>query len=95
MRTGGIVNLAALGLCEHCGVLISLEDMPLDAMGAEWRCPQCEQVITGQSFGYNESHEKVRWVGKDKKWVENKPKEDFDLDGLTVVVNPRSPLHFA
>ncbi len=95
MRTKGIVNLVGLGLCEHCGVLISIENMPVEAMDAEWRCPKCDQVITGQSFGYNKDHKRVRWVGKDEKWTEDKPEEDFDLDGLTVVVNPSSPLGVA
>lgn len=83
-----IVLLAALGLCEHCGVLLNLEGMPMGAIDAEWRCPKCNKVINNKSFGYKQSGEKVKWVGKDGKWVNVKPTKDFKLVNLDVWINP-------
>jgi len=83
-----IVLLAALGLCEHCGVLLSLQGMPLEAIDAEWKCPKCNKVINNKSFGYEQSGKKVKWVGKDGKWTNVKPDEDFKLGNLEVRINP-------
>jgi hypothetical protein len=37
-------------ICEHCGTRLSLEDMPMDAIDAVWKCPKCEGVITEESW---------------------------------------------
>ena len=47
-----IVILDGLGLCEHCGALFTLEDMPTEALDAEWRCSKCNGILSGKSFGY-------------------------------------------
>lgn len=64
--------LEELGPCEHCGVLLSIEDMPGDAMNSVWRCPQCAGIISGLSFGYEgegEATKKVKWVGSGGIWA--------------------------
>ena len=78
-----IVHPAGLGLCEHCQILLTMEDMPSESMDAEWRCPKCNGILTSKTFGYEEldkeKWERTRWVGKDGKWTNEKPREDFDL----------------
>jgi len=84
------VSLAGLGLCEHCNILITIEDMPVEAMDAEWRCPNCEGILTGKSFGYEDGKTtKTRWVGKDKQWIKTKPEEDFELGNWFVIARKR------
>jgi hypothetical protein len=81
-----------LGLCEHCGLLLSIEDLPIEAMDAEWRCPKCEGILNGQSFGYEGSgqeYRKVLWVGRDGKWTKEKPTEPFDLGSWHIIIRPR------
>ena len=92
--TSAVVQVAGLGLCEHCGVLLTIEGLPAEAMDAEWKCPRCKKTLTGKSFGYKEvdgKWKKTRWVGKDGKWVNEKPGGDFDLGVLTVVKRPLFP----
>ena len=89
MSTKRTVGCAALGLCEHCGALLCLEDMPSDALDAEWRCQGCKGVLNGGSFGYQTidgKPKRVKWVGPGKKWVEQPPAQDFDLGNLYVIV---------
>ena len=85
------VAVAALGLCEHCGVLLNMADMPSDAMDVEWRCPKCDGVIGHLSFGFDRSEKgakKVKWVGPAGEWQDEKPEEPFDLGNLRVFPNP-------
>ncbi|HOI97256.1 MAG: hypothetical protein WA093_03970 [Minisyncoccales bacterium] len=84
--------LAGLGLCEHCGNLITLEGFPIEAIDAEWRCPKCQGILGGKSFGYEgdgKKAQKVWWVGPDGKWVKIKPTEEFDLDSWHIIIQPR------
>lgn len=74
-----IVHIAALGLCEHCGVLLNISNLPAEAMDADWVCPKCNKKTTGASFGYNKENVKVKWVGPGGVWVDAEPSDDFDL----------------
>lgn len=81
------VSLEGLGLCEHCGTLLSVEGMPGDSLDSVWTCPNCKGVLSGLSFGYEgegKETKKVRWVGPARKWVTTKPTEDFDLGNWSV-----------
>ena len=76
------VALASLGLCEHCGVLLTIQDLPTDALDASWTCPKCGQELSHRSFGYSDESEKAQkilWVGSDGKWMDKKPEESFNL----------------
>jgi len=87
MAAKKLVSLGGLGLCEHCGTLITVEDMTGDAMDSEWHCPKCASVLSGLSFGYeNEGKEtkKVKWVGPEEKWVLEKPTKDFELGNWSI-----------
>ena len=84
MATIRMVSLASLGLCEHCGILLTIEDMPMGSMDAIWKCPKCSGVLTGKSFGYEENR-KTRWVGNDGKWTTVRPTQSFDLGDWHVV----------
>lgn len=76
------VLLAGLGLCEHCGKLLTLQGMSASAMDAEWQCPSCKGKLTHKSFGYASGQGgKVQWVGPEGKWVTQQPTKDFDLGG--------------
>jgi hypothetical protein len=91
-----IVVAAGLGLCEHCGALVSIENMPMDSLDAVWACPKCKKTLTGKSFGYkkiNEKCERTKWVGPDGKWVMEEPKEDFDLGNLHIVREAPRPIY--
>ena len=94
-----LVSVASLGLCEHCGVLLTLEGMPADSIDAEWRCPnpKCNGVLTHKTFGYDKGTEgakKVSWVGPGGIWIPEKPAQDFDLGSFSVRVEPmRYPLY--
>lgn len=84
-----LVYVASLGLCEHCGILLSIEGIPADAMDAEWACPGCKGKLTHKSFGYaTEKGGKIKWVGPEGKWVGQKPAEDFTLGNFEVYVRP-------
>lgn len=89
-------NLEGLGLCEHCGTLLSIEKIPVEAMDSEWRCPNCDRVLTHLSFGYRKvsgkDFKKSQWVGPDGKWTTDKPKEDFVLGELTILARPVFPI---
>jgi hypothetical protein len=96
MQATRTVILASIGLCEHCGTLLSFQDMPFDAMNAEWKCSQCNGILTENTFGYRTvvgedgkpKGEKVRWVGPDGKWTDQKPTEDFILGTWQILINP-------
>lgn len=86
MESKQIFSLAVLGLCEHCGSLISMENMPGDAIEAEWKCPKCCGTLSGKSFGYNKKATKTRWVGLGGKWKRKKPEKDFDLGNWHIMI---------
>ena len=90
-----LMRIEGLGLCEHCGVLISVEDMSGDAMDGEWHCPKCTCVLSGLSFGYEgegKETKKVKWVGPEGKWVAVKPTQDFEVGSWSILAVPLS--HF-
>ena len=64
-----------LGLCEHCGVIVTMEGRPTDG---KWICG-CGKELTHKSFGVTGNGEKIRWVGPDMKWHNEKPTENFKL----------------
>lgn len=89
------VLLESLGLCEHCNVLISLEEMPAEALDAIWHCPSCNAKLTHCSFGYDrglQDARKVKWVGSDGQWTDQKPSSDFGIGNWFVLVPPPNPL---
>jgi hypothetical protein len=90
-ETTKTVLLAGLGLCEHCGTLLTIEDMPGDSIDAIWKCPKCEGVLSEKSFGY-EKGKKVLWVGKDGKWANHIPNappfDEFVLGTWKVRIKP-------
>ena len=93
VNTSRIVCLEALGLCEHCGALLTVEDFPAEAIDAEWRCLKCKGVITNKTFGYEEVRgvwKKIQWVGKGSKWTQRKPIENFDLNHWHITIEPIS-----
>jgi hypothetical protein len=86
---GEMVLLEALGLCEHCGAMMSIQNMPADAADADWPCPKCKKKTTHKTFGYENiggDWKRTKWVGKDGKWTSVKPTEDFPLGNLLVVM---------
>jgi hypothetical protein len=79
-----------LGLCEHCGALLSVENLCNDAMNGVWGCPKCGKVLTGKTFGYEDvdgKPKKTKWVGRGKKWVDERPEKPFDLGGWHIVLS--------
>ena len=79
----GFVSIDLLGLCEHCGALLNGGDTPADAVDERRRCPSCEEVLGGASFGF-EGDIQVRWVGEEGAWVDTRPTTDFQLGDLDV-----------
>jgi hypothetical protein len=76
------VHIEGLGLCEHCQALLSIENMPIEAMDAEWRCPKCNGPVSHKTFGFEETDKgwgKTKWVGPDQKWTPQRPDKSFDL----------------
>ena len=83
-----IVNLAGLGLCEHCGALITMEGLSAEAIDAEWNCPKCGEVLAHESFGYESGKgDKIKWVGPDGKWTTEKPTNDFRLGSWDILIH--------
>lgn len=84
------VRLAALGLCEGCEASVNMQQLPLDAMDAVWRCGNCNTELTSKSFGYEQDGtgkwNRSRWVGSDGKWTAEKPTQDFTLGRFLVCV---------
>jgi hypothetical protein len=72
-----VLLIHGLGICEHCGSLFTAWDIK----GADWSCPACGRRITNTSFGYKqgENIKKVKWVGKEGRWITEKPQTNFDL----------------
>jgi len=79
----------SLGLCEHCGKLVSVTDYAGDDSGnAKWMC-SCGKEVTHVSFGYDRGTsgaKKVKWVGPDGKWTDARPSEDFKLGKIQVIM---------
>lgn len=85
------VPLEALGLCEHCNTLVSLLGMPADSLDAIWRCTACEGKLSHLSFGFDRSSQgaqRIRWVGPNGQWIDQRPADDFKLGNLLVEVLP-------
>jgi hypothetical protein len=80
-----MVSLDGLGLCEYCGLLITMEEVG-DATDA-WRCPNCKKKLSGAAFGLS-GDKKVRWVGPEGRWTREKPAADFNLGIWNVFVEP-------
>lgn len=87
----GLFLISGLGLCQHCGVLLSIELIPQEAISCRWFCPKCKKEVDHESFGYDQKGERVKWVGADLKWTNLAPEEDFKLGGLSLVVRRPSP----
>ena len=91
MKEKLVVQLEGLGICEHCREVVSVEDFPVEATDATWRCPTCKKVLTHRSFGYQKvrgEFQKVRWVGRSGKWTAHRPERDFTLGNFDVVIEP-------
>ena len=88
--------IEALGICEHCGALVSLENLPAEALDAIWKCTKCENELTSKSFGFEKvkgEFKKVKWVDPEKKWTSVRPTENFNIGPLLVsVTHPLTPL---
>lgn len=93
MKTQTSVYLENIGLCEHCGALLTMQDMPADAIDTDWKCPKCEGLLGNKTFGYEEingKEQKTQWVGSDGKWTKTKPTKNFDLGNWYVIIKPAS-----
>lgn len=91
MSLAPLENIEALGICEHCGTIFSINNLPPEAMDAEWKCGKCKGILGNKSMGYKEVNGKwkrVLWVGKKGKWVKKKPSDSFELGDTTVNVFP-------
>ena len=84
-----LMLMYCLGLCEHCGVIVTMEGRPTDE---KWICV-CGEELNHESFGVTESGEKIKWVSPDMKWVKEKPTENFKLKfgGLEMSIVDRRP----
>lgn len=84
-----MVDINALGKCEHCGDLANMEELPMDAMDSKWKCT-CGGELGPKSFGMKEKDGKwkrVRWVGPTGEWVEDLPIKGFTIGDLNVTVH--------
>ncbi|KPJ55669.1 hypothetical protein AMJ49_06600 [Parcubacteria bacterium DG_74_2] len=88
--------IEALGICEHCGALVSLENLPAEALDAIWKCTKCEKELTSKSFGFEKikgEFKKTKWVGPGKKWTFVRSTKNFNIGNLLVsVTSPITPL---
>jgi len=79
----------SLGLCEHCGKLVSITDYAGDEGGnAKWIC-ECGKPLTHLSFGYDKGTtgaKKIKWVGPNHKWTDTRPTDDFRLGNIQVIM---------
>ena len=95
LKSQRTVYIETLGICEHCGITITMEDMSTDSMNAKWICPGCDGTLTHKSFGFediNGEWKKIQWVDEDKKWTTKRPTRGFDLGSwfITITVPARS-----
>lgn len=82
------ILLEALGLCEHCGILLTAHDMSADSIDADWACPKCGKLLTEKTFGYETKDGKpsrVRWVGPNGNWINVRPSNEFILGNWRIV----------
>jgi phage FluMu protein Com len=89
-----LVRIAGLGICEYCGVLLSVEGMAAEAIDVRWRCPNCKKILTFRSFGYKKTgkiFKRIKWVGPKGKWVKQKPQQDFELGNWSVITTEKIP----
>lgn len=89
-----IVSVNSLGLCEHCGAIFSIQDMPPECLDAVWLCPTCRKELTNESFGYTLDGKKIKWVGPEKQWVNEEPKEIFQLGNFEVLPSEEARLMY-
>lgn len=83
------ISIESLGICERCGEILCMENLPSEAIDAEWHCPGCEGILSHRSFGFaSEQGGRAKWVGPDKKWTTTKPPDDFELGSWYVSVRP-------
>lgn len=83
------VSINMLGICEHCGVLINMQEMGVAATIAGV-CPnlQCGEKLFEASFGL-EGDTLVRWVGPEGTWLSVQPTQEFQLGEWTVMVGTK------
>jgi len=64
-------------------------------MNAEWRCAECNGVLTHKSFGYEkfgDEWKKTQWVGEDGKWTQDRPISGFELGNWFVTITAPPPI---
>ena len=86
------VHLQGLGLCEHCGTLVTIEDIPENATIAGWKCSRCGGGLSAKTFGFGKPDgvlRKIQWVGINGQWTKIKPTENFSLGGWRVLFRPK------
>lgn len=67
-----------LGRCEHCGILLELDEMSIENVNQQWTCPNgmCSGTLTVKSFGFQVVGGNLirdRWVCLSGGWTTNKP----------------------
>ena len=75
-------SIDGIGLCEHCGKVVSVEGREADGI---WLCEHCGSSITHESFGFDKPSfgaRKVKWVGPGLNWVGERP-PPFKEGGIT------------
>lgn len=85
-----VILLEGLGICEHCGALITTWEI-LEKAQEGWDCPHCKNLLTRKSFGYKTDGSRFGWVGPDGKWTTEKPKKDFCLGDWKIIVLNAKP----
>jgi hypothetical protein len=89
------VHIAGVGKCEHCGAIVCIQNLPAEALDAEWKCPKCEGTLTHLSFGYEKPEGGARkFIGPDREWHNEEPGVEFDL-GMLHVIPSRLYLHYS
>ena len=43
--------MESVGVCEHCGALLTMEGMPAEAIDIKWTCSVCNGTLTHKSWG--------------------------------------------
>ncbi len=77
----------SLGICVHCNRILNILMFAGDSdLNAIWKC-SCGKETTHETFGYDQAGQgarKVKWVGPDSRWTEERPSEDFKLGEVEV-----------
>ena len=66
--------MESVGICEHCGALLTMEGMPAEAIDIKWTCSVCNGTLTHKSWGckkINGEWKKVKWPDENGKWTTN------------------------